>query len=150
MRLRSGRCIGREKSKEVHPSFHPPPHAVAVAWLSCLCPPDSSGYCKFGCTMTHRVYPALERMANHNAQPGKARWGNQSASVSVEKYFAKHRIWELTADEVEIDSLDKHQQVMAVCKTLAKAMGKLKGPTNDVKVKEGTRRVNAMRLKLRT
>ena len=83
------------------------------------------------------------------AEASRARWGNQSAYTSVEKYFAKP-IWELSADEVEIDSLAKYRQVITVCGSLAKIMGRLNAPRDAVKVVEGMRRVTAMRLKLRT
>ena len=62
-----------------------------------------------------------ENMLNHAAQPSRTRWGNQSACASVDNYFSKP-IWKLSADDVEIDNIEKYRQLMTVCDKLAKAM----------------------------
>ena len=91
-----------------------------------------------------------QRAARTKGEQARAKGhpGNQHALQATEKFFAKNN-WKLSADDVQIDTLDKYYEVTNVCDKLKKAMSKNAAQKHAERVAEGMRRVGAMTMKLK-
>lgn len=92
--------------------------------------------------------PLRKAGRDHDGGTKKKLQGNQNAYKDANTYFTTPN-WALTADHVQIDTIETWSQMKNVCCILSKAIAKQqKAPIHADRVAEGSRRVKEMKRKL--